>query len=318
MPTPANPRSQNRTVIAHVAANYALEPPIACRWIHRGYNDHYRIEAGESRYVFRIYLRGKYYIQSDDDFRFELDLLHTLAAGGVSVAAPIERQDGGLIGAIGGRAAALFEWANGDPIVGSIGNPSSELGAMVGRMHHLADQVARDSPFSRYHLDLRYLLDEPLRLTHDLFTRLGREEETALLAPVADLFRSQVQSIPQRPPHYGIIHADLHGENIHYDGHFTFLDFDHCAYGYRVHDLVTLREMMSDDAWDGFIAAYREQYDLDDADLQLLPLFRLLREVWGIGDDLAIRPVWDEEATEEDVDRVAETLRWVADEAPSV
>ena len=318
MHRPSNPRSRNRTVIAHVVANYALEPPITCHWIHRGYNDHYRIEAGSSRYVFRIYLRGKYYIQSEGDYRSELGLLRALAAGGVSVAAPIERCDGELMGRLGGRCTALFDWANGDPIVGSIGDPSSELGEMVGSMHRLSDQVADASAFSRYHLDLHYLLDEPLRIVGDLFARFARKGEMALLASFTDRFRRHVESIPKRAPHYGIIHADLHAENIHYDGSFTFLDFDHCAFGYRVHELVTLREMMSGTAWEGFVAGYRKRYPLDDADLRLLPLFTLLREIWGIGDDLAIRPVWGEEPTEEDADRVADTLRWVADEAASL
>ena len=37
-----------------LAAEYALDEPLACHLIRRGFNDHYRVRAGAAEYVLRL------------------------------------------------------------------------------------------------------------------------------------------------------------------------------------------------------------------------------------------------------------------------
>ncbi len=124
---------------------YGLPPPITCELIRRGFNDHYRVTAGEQSAVFRIYLDGKYYISSAADFRFELELLDLLARRGVSVAHPIPRRDGSLLGTTdsetGGRASALFTTAAGAQVETVTPEQARALGETVGAFHVTANQL---------------------------------------------------------------------------------------------------------------------------------------------------------------------------------
>lgn len=45
-----------------VAAEYDLGAPVACRLLRRGFNDHYIVTAGDSRYMLRVCLHDKYWI----------------------------------------------------------------------------------------------------------------------------------------------------------------------------------------------------------------------------------------------------------------
>ena len=67
-----------------LSAAYDLGGPVRCNLIGEGFNHTYLVEGeGAERWVLRVYLNGKYYVRSADDFRFELDLLTFLAAQGV-------------------------------------------------------------------------------------------------------------------------------------------------------------------------------------------------------------------------------------------
>ena len=150
--------------------------PRSCSLIRRGCNDHYLVEGERERYVFRVYVDGKYYIGSTGDFEFELELLEFLDDRGVPVARPVRRGDGTLLGrtsaATGARATALFEYAPGAPA----GRDEltiercGRLGRIAAELHLVADRFS--SRHDRYHPDLELLLHEPLRRT--LRPRLAR------------------------------------------------------------------------------------------------------------------------------------------------
>ena len=164
-------------------SNYALESLVRCTWIRRGYTDHYRVDAGGSRYVFRICLSGKHTIQSEDDFRFELGLLRALDAGGAPVAMPIQRRDGGFLGSLGGGRTALFERASGDPIVGSIGTRRESSTKLLERS--AGSQMARPlckaacSP----HVDILLARSGRLKPLAGALDRCERDRRTARIGP---------------------------------------------------------------------------------------------------------------------------------------
>ena len=292
MPTWRNPATRTGSILAYLAANHRFDGPITATHLRRGFNDSYRVEASDARFFFRVYLNGKYYIRNVKDMRFELEFLRLLDEHSVPVAAPIPRNDGQLIGRIGRRYVALFTWAKGDAIVGSIGAPSGELGEIVGQIHRLGERFARTTRLPRYHLDRRYLIDEPIRHIRAEFSRQNLEGELDFLNPVADELNRRLSILPKEPPDYGLIHVDLHRGNIHYDGAFTLFDFDHCAYGYRACDLYMATTMIGGSAWDDFLEGYRGHQPLTVETLAAVPLFGALRTVWDIGDIYAMGSVW--------------------------
>ena len=170
---------ETQDVLQIVNDNYTLEQPQVCELIRRGYNDHYLITAGQTKYVFRIYLNGKYYIQSPEAFQFELDLIHYLHNQKVSVGFPVSRNDKNFLGsiptALGERAAVLFSYALGS--ASEYDNPPTlnqcyELGKVIATFHLAANDFR--SSYQRYHLGLEYWYINRLNL---LLSRIAKKFE---------------------------------------------------------------------------------------------------------------------------------------------
>ncbi len=121
--------------------HFSLEKLESCSFIRRGFNDHYEIVSEHARYIFRVYLNHKYYIESSDAFQFELDLLEHLHNGGIPVANAIRLKNRELLGWVstdrGDRAFALFQHAPGKEVRrGSISTERSyQLGKAMAGLH---------------------------------------------------------------------------------------------------------------------------------------------------------------------------------------
>lgn len=294
---------------------YALPEPLECTLIRRGFNDHYRVAVGDRRFVLRVYLAGKYYIESEGDFRFELDLLAFLAGRGVSVSHAIPLRSGELLGALetegGVRYFALFTQAEGEMVKAATTEQATALGETVGAFHVAANDFR--SPHRRYRLDLEYLMERPLREIEALLARCGRGD-LAPYRPALDRLHRTVREAPLTGDAFGIIHGDLHRGNVHFDADCrpTLFDFDHGGFGYRAYDLAVCRSRLSDAAWEAFLASYQCLRPVGHEELALLPAFAAIRPIWDIGDILAMRPAWGDVPTEgEDSDarRVEEAVR---------
>ena len=276
-------------VLSFVEANYVLPSPQTCDFIRRGFNDHYQIAAGDERYIFRVYLNGKYYIESPEAFQFELDLLTYLHEQELPVAYPISRKDGESLGwtetEFGKRATALFSYAAGEERNEQLPTPGqcAEIGKTMAAFHLAANSFR--SEHQRYHLDLKYLVEEPLRL----IAQQGDEEAQARLAslqPVDELVAT-VKALNVDGDEYGIIHGDLQGGNMHFQGdEVTFFDFDHCAYGWRAYDL-TMPLFLPEAQKTAFLQGYESLRPLTESERDSLPTFMKLRKLWDMGDHLA-------------------------------
>ena len=74
---------------------YVIAAPVKVSLLNRGFNDTYLVTDVEGgRRVLRVYNREKYWIRSESDLRFELDLLEHLAAAGLGVIRPYQRTPG--------------------------------------------------------------------------------------------------------------------------------------------------------------------------------------------------------------------------------
>ena len=287
-------------VLELVNNRYSLGEAQYSDLIRRGFNDHYLVEVGDLKYIFRVYLNHKYYIESPDAFQFELDLLEHLRKEGVPVANAIRMSNGELLGwtstKSGERAFALFAYAAGEEVdeQSITSEQSFQFGKTAAKLHLAANRF--ESEHKRYHLNLKYLVDEPLRLIaqqEDESLRVLTQQQVermheilAPLQPVEDLVTT-VRTLETHGDEFGIIHGDLHPSNVHFQGdQITLFDFDHCAYGWRAYDLAPLA-VLPKEQYEKFMEGYESVRPLSEQERESLPTFKKLRRLWNFGDFLA-------------------------------
>nr|WP_238342163.1 phosphotransferase [Actinopolymorpha rutila] len=287
-----------------VEETYGLAGPVACTWIRRGFNDHYLVETPVGKWVLRLYFNHKYWISGPGDFQYELELLRFVRSRGVSVAAPVERRDGKLLGTVdteaGVRYWALFEFAEGETQGDLTAAQGQLLGRTLAEFHAAADEFRPSSPsYGRYDLDLRYLLEQPMELLERFLAEHGRPGTRRFGAAVTAL-REQVLALPRDEGRYGLIHGDPHRGNaaVTEDGRVTLFDVDHGGFGWRGYDLAVATWRDADEGWAPRIEAYESVRPLSDEERALLPVFRKLNVVWDLGDVLAMRAAWGDGADE--------------------
>lgn len=284
-----------------VAEHYELTDLDYCMFIERGFNDTYLIATENKKYIFRIYLNGKYYIDSNTAYQFELDLLDHLHTRGIPVANAVRNKRNEFLGttatSLGDRAFALFNYADGISLRGRSITVEQcyQLGVAMADMHLAANVFS--TTHKRYTLDTNYLIDEPLRLISEIpEQRLQNDEVKSLvergqhivqrLQPIDELV-NVVNNITLNNDEFGIIHADLHPGNLHFHGqNLTMFDFDHCAYGWRAYDLA-IAYHSSPNQRDSIIKGYESRRPLSEQERKSMQCFSNLRNLWDIGDTLA-------------------------------
>lgn len=278
-----------------VGREYEIPPPVTARLLQRGFNDAYLIIDGDGvRRVLRVYTKDKYWLDSDDDVHFEVELLDHLARANLAVAHPYRRRSGELLGQLnapeGQRSYALFTFAPGQPLGAQPFDESlwHAVGSEIARLHGAMDTF--ESTNSRYHLDLEILVDMPLATIKPYVT--PEEADTyAELNNVGQRLKDQISNSAWGPEAYGPIHADAHDGNIHVtaEGTFTIFDFDHCGFGWRAYDLAPFyqRPAAPDEdrrKWTAFVAGYEEVRTLSTSERDALPVFTACRALWDVGD----------------------------------
>jgi Ser/Thr protein kinase RdoA (MazF antagonist) len=315
--TTPNVRVDPAALVPLIEQEYGLPGPLTCSWIRRGFNDSYLVETRSAKYVLRLYFNHKYWISGPDDFRFELELLRFVHDHGVAVAPPIPRRDGDLLGThatdSGARHYALFAFADGairGPLTAA---QARTLGRTLAEFHAAADRFRPSRPaYGRYHMDLRYLLDQPIELLDAFLREHGREGLERFQPHVAAL-RERVLALPKDRGRFGVIHGDPHRGNaaVTEAGEVTLIDFDHGGFGWRAYDLAVCWRSLPAAAQGACLEGYAAVRPLSDEERELLPTFRTLNAIWDLGDVLAMRPAWgeDEQFGAEFAARAEERLR---------
>jgi Ser/Thr protein kinase RdoA (MazF antagonist) len=283
---------QEEALAALVEEKYNVPGPVQCRLHLAGLNDTYDVVTPDRDYILRVYRHGW---RSDGDVSFELDLLSHLKASGCPVAAGIALADGSTWFAVqapeGRRQVALFDKAEGRALrnIEQTEATAQAYGVAAAQIHLRMDDF--NSRHERFKLNLDHLLDEPIRRITPFI--LGRHDDLAHLLDLGSRLRRDVES---RAPllEDGLCHGDLHIGNAHYGpkGEITLFDFDCGGWGWRSYDLAVFRwaaafgdtdSARCESAWDAFLRGYTSLRPIPKPDLEAVPLFVAIRQIWLIG-----------------------------------
>ena len=171
------------------------------------------------------------------------------------------------------------------------------LGALLAEVHDAADRFS--SQYSRYEFDLHFLYEKPLALLQDSMEADGRSDEMASIRATSDAARGGISGLCKKAGDDGVIHADAHAGNVYYvyDVGFTLIDFDHCAYGWRVYELVPLFITLELNVPDAAIVqrvrelvleGYQSVRPFSKLELEAIPAFQVLWHLWDIGENLVL------------------------------
>lgn len=255
-------------------------------------NDHYLVQAGDNKYVVRVYQLGTHLGRTESDYQYELDWLNFLHQKNRPVAYPIARRDGGFLGQLvapeGPRYYALFSFAPGEPMQLNNLNQLFALGAAMADIHVISNEYK--SPYERQPMDLACLVDRPLeQLTRsweqtraddlDLLITSGKEAKEEILA--------LLENEESTPDSWGPIGGDFHHSSVFFtdDEHPHFFNFDLCGPGWRAYDIAafllnTNLLSKSEEHSEAFFAGYYSVRPLSNNEHRAISPFLTLRRIW--------------------------------------
>jgi len=150
--------------------------------------------------------------------------------------------------------------------------------------------------YDRWHLDEKYLVEEPLKHIGSYLQDRGRDLEY-LSALGGELIAELHSLVSKERPEYGLCHGDLHAGNARFDknGRLTLFDFDSFGYGWRAIDIgvyhvsydwldlseETRRE--KDRFWEAFVEGYNTERSLSRNELVVTQLCLPLRHLELMG-----------------------------------
>ncbi len=158
----------------------------------------------------------------------ELRFIAHLAAGGASVAAALHSRQGELIeGVADGQGGhfliTCYRRAPGHPVTHEDAGPElfESMGRLMAELHTLGEGYRPENDGREAWYENEHVTGRRANLP---------AEEVAILERIEALYET-LRSLPQDPATFGLIHADIHSDNLLWDGsQLTLIDFDDCMY----------------------------------------------------------------------------------------
>ena len=278
---------------------YDISEIIDCKFIRRSFNDHYLIETKDNKYILRVYLNNKYYINDIDDFKFELDLLSFLNLKKLPVSYPIKNIKDEVLSKIiyknEVRFITMFSFAPGTSIDTKLNKDIAiKFGQDIAKIHKESTEFR--SIYKRYKIDADYLIKEPIEMLRKYSKKYNLNSINFLDLDIRYLYK-KIEEIPLNDETYGIIHGDLNPSNIHLDNekNITIFDFDHCAYGFRIHDLAVIKLCYENITYEHILKGYKSIRILLNNEEEMIDLYSNILLIRKYKDVLSMLKISDNE-----------------------
>ena len=196
------------------------------------------------------------------------------------------------------RWAGLARWVAGELLADVVARETdsaanarhfAHIGTIMAAMHEQATGWTPPAGFQRHALDADGLMGtEPFWgpfWNHPIFSPIERD----MLLGARDRLHAALTRYGKPARTFSLIHADLHPRNVLIDGaHAAVIDFAALGFGWHQYDLAVARIAYQDHPdfvmfRDACIAGYRSARTISDADLALLPMFLLIRNMAQMG-----------------------------------
>lgn len=282
-----------------IAEDYDLAAPLSCKLISKMLrtqdNEHYLIQAGDTKYVARVYQLGEHLQRQESDYLYELDWLSFLKEKDQPVSYPIARRNGSYLGRVeapeGHRYYALFSFAAGRPMVADDEDQLFALGNRMAQLH-LASNDYRPA-HERQAMGLKFLVDEPVARLKEFWTNENDTKREILLTS-AEEARERIEALlrneEETEDSWGPIGGDFHPYSTHFNraNEPTFFGFDLCGYGWRAYDIAVFllnADLMRQptDLSEAFFAGYYSARPLSRNEHEAVAPFLTIRRVWLTG-----------------------------------
>ena len=196
------------------------------------------------------------------------------------------------------RFVSLVEWVEGTAMATLIEEEAgrSDLvkyfqrtGQIAARIHNQSAAWSVPAGFARHSFDAEGLMGrEPFWGPFWQQSKLTAAERKQIIYARDQIYRVLIDYGKRRKT-YSLIHADLHpGNLIITDDHLHIIDFDDCGFGWHLYELAVAISYYQDSPYydaiqEAIVAGYRTERPLSDQDVDLIPLFVLIRSMVSLG-----------------------------------
>ena len=273
-----------------VLSNYNLPGPVTCDFWHRSINDTYLVQAGNSKFMLRIAPTNW---RSYENLEAEINLLQFLFNHHIIAPQPIRQKTRGHIQALnapeGLRYAVLFSFVPG--VSPYLDQPHSyRFGQAIAQFHNVTDDYPLDCAGWRF--EFVDMFDEPLDHLKPWF--VNHQDDFEYLLEISGRLEQSVSRLSREVATYGVCHGDVNNGNFHLiePNDWALLDFEYFGYGWRVFDIGTFfnnqfqqlgKMEQATIVTDAFLAGYQSVRPLSQVELEVLPFFVVLHQIWLLG-----------------------------------
>ncbi|MCE2424666.1 MAG: phosphotransferase [Pseudomonadales bacterium] len=251
------------------------------------------------RYVLRLH---RPWYHDLDELISEQTWTAALRAAGVDVPVPVMTRDGegyaSVEVAAERRHAGLLEWVDGPTmhqVMRQNDDPAfarqcfAQLGEIMASIHNQSAAWTIPPGFRRQRLDADGLMGEQPFWGRFWESPHLQADERPRLAALRETIHGILADYGTEPGTFGLIHADLHPNNVIDNGEaLHVIDFDDAGFGWHAYEFaVALSHFHHDHRLEAFCGAmidgYRRHRAVDDETVARIPLFLLVRSLASIG-----------------------------------